>query len=227
LHPQFTLPFETAPSSTFDSFHEDDGNRLAYDAVKGFVDSSLEETQLYLWGQTGCGKTHLLSAACQWLTEHGYRVAYLPGELANQSEALAGLENLELVCFDDLQRLDRAAEVELFHCINRCRSTGSRLLFAADRTPDELGLVLSDLLTRLSWGPRFQLLSLSDDALGTGLRNEIEARSLQATDEVISYILKRFPRNMAALKAVVDQLDKASLSEQRRITVPLVKQVFA
>lgn len=226
MHPQLTLPLETAPSSSFDSFHEDDGNRLACEAVRGFVDGTLAEQQLYLWGQTGSGKSHLLSAACQWFNDHGYRVAYLPGELANVNDALVGLETFELVCFDDLQRLDRAAEVELFHCINRCRNTGTRLLFAADRTPDELGLALADLSTRLSWGPRFQLLSLSDDALGTGLRLEIEARSLQASDEVISYILKRFPRNMAALKSVVDELDKASLSEQRRITVPLVKEVF-
>ena len=43
---------------------------------------------------------------------------------------------------------------------------------------------------------------------------------------MLGYVLRRFPRRMAALKAVVDTLDAVSLSEQRRITIPFVKSVF-
>lgn len=225
-HPQLTLSLDTAPATSFDSFHLDQSNQLVHGAVSAFVRSELDDIQLYLWGDTGTGKSHLLTAACDLYNTQGYRVAYLPGELINQSGSLEGMETFDLLCIDDLQRLDHAAEVELFHLVNRVRAVGNKLLFAADRQVDHLGLALKDLQTRLAWGLVYQLAPLTDLGLQNALRQEIENRSLEASDEVISYVLKRFPRRMNILKQVVDTLDDVSLLEQRRITVPLVKSVF-
>jgi DnaA family protein len=168
----------------------------------------------------------LLTAACDVYNRQGYRVAYLPGEMVNYSGSLQGMEFVDLLCIDDLQRLDHAAEVDLFHLINRCRAAETKLILAADRAIDELGLALKDLQTRLSWGLAFQLHPLGDDGLRKAFRKEIELRSLQASSEVMSYVLRRFPRRMNILKEVVDTLDEVSLSEQRRITVPFIKTIF-
>jgi len=146
--------------------------------------------------------------------------------MVNQRGALEGMEQVDLLCIDDIQRLDRAAEVDLFHCINRCREVDTRLIIAADRAPTELGLMLPDLQTRLAWGLVFQVQPLSDDGLRDAFRREIEARSLEASDEVLGYVLRRYPRRMSILKEVVDTLDDVSLSEQRRITIPFFKSVF-
>ena len=97
---------------------------------------------------------------------------------------------------------------------------------AHDSTLRTLGLKLKDLQTRLAWGLVYQVPPLSDDTLRDAFRQEIEARSLEASDEVLGYVLRRFPRRIATLKHVVDALDEVSLSEQRRITIPLVKSVF-
>lgn len=226
MHPQLTLSLDTAPATSFDSFHVDESNVLVRDSVRAFADEVLDDLQMYLWGGTGTGKSHLLSAACQMFSRKGYRVAYLPGEMLNYSGALEGMESCDLLCVDDLQRLDHASEVGLFHCINRCRETGTRIILAADRSPDELGLKLKDLQTRIAWGLVFQVQPLSDEALRSAFKKEIQARSLEASDEVLGYVLRRFPRRMASLKQVVDTLDEVSLSEQRRITIPFVKSVF-
>ncbi|MFK7854603.1 MAG: DnaA regulatory inactivator Hda [Granulosicoccus sp.] len=226
MHPQLTLSLDTAPATSFDSFHVDDSNALVLDSLRAFAEGGLDTVQIYLWGETGTGKSHMLSAACQRFSDKGYRIAYLPGEIVNQAGALESMEYCDLLCIDDLQRLDYASEVGLFHCINRCRETGTRIIFAADRSPDELGLKLKDLQTRLAWGLVFQLQPLSDDALRNAFRKEIQARSLEASDEVLGYVLRRFPRRMASLKQVVDTLDEVSLSEQRRITIPFIKSVF-
>jgi DnaA family protein len=69
------------------------------------------------------------------------------------------------------------------------------------------------------------LNALGDDALIKALRKEIQSRSLEASDEVINYVLRRFPRHMPALKRLVDRLDSASMSEQRRLTIPFVRSV--
>lgn len=199
---------------------------MVRNAVQAFVDGKLDDAQMFIWGEDGAGKSHLLSAACEQLNSHGFRIAYLPGEIVNASGALDGMEMCDFLCIDDLQRLDHAAEIDLFHCINRCRDTGARIMLAADRAPENLGIRLPDLQTRLSWGLVFQLHALGEDGLQNALRQEIEQRSLRASDDVVAYILRRYPRRMSALKRVVDSLDKASLSEQRRITVPFVKRVF-
>lgn len=225
-HPQLTLALDTAPSTSFDSFHVDSDNITARDTLRAFVSGELDDLQMYIWGADGCGKTHLLTAACEAYNQQGYRIAYLPGEIINSSGSLDGLENMDLLCIDDLQRLDHAAEVDLFHLINRCRAAQARLILAADRSVDELGLNLADLQTRLSWELVFHLPPLGEEALRDAFRKEIELRALQASDEVVTYVLRRFPRRMNILKEVVDILDGFSLSEQRRITVPFVKQVF-
>lgn len=226
MHPQLTLALDTAPATSFDSFYVDEASVLVRDGVKAFSDCQLDEVQMFLWGESGAGKSHLLAAACQSFSQRGYRVAYLPGEMVNYRGALDGLEDCELVCIDDLQRLDHASEVELFHCINRCREKDTRLILAADRAPQELGLKLKDLQTRLAWGLVFHLHALGEEALRGAFRREIEARALQASEEVLGYVLKRFPRDLPTLKQVVDQLDRVSLSEQRRITIPFIKSVF-
>ncbi|MFK8081876.1 MAG: DnaA regulatory inactivator Hda [Granulosicoccus sp.] len=225
-HPQLTLSLDTAPATSFDSFHVDEQNALTRDAVRAFVYGELDDVQMYLWGSSGTGKSHLLSAACDTYNRQGYRIAYLPGEMINHSESIVGMENLDLLCIDDLQRLDHAAEVDLFNLINRCRALGTQLIIAADRSLDDLGLALSDLKTRLAWGLVFQIKPLSEDGLRIAFRKEIELRSLEVSDEVLGYVFKRFPRRMSILKQVVDELDEVSLMEQRRITVPFIKSVF-
>jgi len=159
-------------------------------------------------------------------SRQGYRIAYLPGELINHAGSLDKMERFDLLCIDDLQRLDHAAEVDLFHLINRCRASGTQLIVTADRKVDELGLSLPDLQTRLAWGLVFHLKPLGEQGLREAFRKEIEWRSLLASEEVLGYVLKRFPRRMNILKQVVDTLDEVSLMEQRRITVPLIKSVF-
>ena len=226
MHPQLTLALDTAPATSFDSFYVDESTAMVREGVRACVDGTLDELQIYLWGEAGTGKSHLLSAACQSLSQKGYRVAYMPGEMINHTGALEGMEQCELLCVDDLQRVDHAAEVDLFHCINRCRQSGTRLIFAADRSPDQLGLKLNDLQTRLAWGLVFHTQPLSEQGLRNAFRQEIQARSLEASDEVLGYVLRRFPRHMPTLKQLVDTLDEVSLSEQRRITIPFIKSVF-
>jgi len=226
MHPQLTLPLDTAPAASFDTFTVAESNRVVVASIHAFAKGSVDDQQIYVWGDAGSGKSHLLSAACLRVNELGYRVAYLPGELANQPQATHGLEQCDFVCIDDLQRLDHAAEEDLFHCINRCRDAQTRLLFAADRQPDSLGLHLADLATRLSWGAMFYLDVLADKDLGKALRHELEIRALDVSEEVVGFLLRRYPRDMRALKQVVDRLDVASMREQHRITIPLIKRVL-
>jgi len=224
-HPQLTLSIGTVACSSFESYLPGSGNAEAYATLMAFCAGEVVEKQLLLWGEHASGKTHLLSAACQDFSASGYQVAYLTGELASNDGALSAMENLDLLCLDDLHLLKPAAQETLFHCINRCRESGTRLIFSSQVSIDELSFSLADLVTRLSWGPVFQLHALTDKELPSALALQLKIRGLDVSTDVIEYIVRRYPRNMQALNRLVEQLDQASLTEQRRITIPLVRSL--
>lgn len=224
-HPQLTLSLGIALSSSFDSFVPGEANADACATMQGLCAGEIHETQILLWGEKSVGKTHLLSAACQNFASRGYQVAYLTGDLANYDDALVGIEGSDLFCLDDLHLLEPPAEENLFHCINRCRDSHTRLFFASEVSVDKLGFGLPDLVTRLSWGPVFHLQALDDDELSAAFALMLKMRGLEVGDDVIDYVLRRYPREITALKQLVERLDQASLTEQRRITIPLIKRL--
>jgi len=224
-HTQLTLSLGIIPSSSFDSFLAGKANADASATVQALCAGDLDEKQLLLWGETSVGKTHLLSAACQNFADKGYQVAYLTGDLASYEDALQGMETVDLFCLDDLHLLQPLAEEKLFHCINRCRDSQTQMIFASRASIDNIGFDLPDLLTRLAWGPVFQLHPLDDDELSEAFALMLKLRGLEVSDEVIEYVSRRYPREMAALKQLVENLDQASLTEKRRITIPLVKSL--
>ena len=225
MHPQLVLSLDSAPATTFDSFHVDETLRVVHLGVEAFAEGRLDERQLYLWGERGAGKSHLLVAACHAVREAGYLAAYVPGANANHGDALDGYEGFELLCIDDLQALERSSERELYRCINRCHEQGTRLLFAADRPIDGLGLALTDLVSRLTWGPTFHVLPLQGPALLEAVGSEFARRSLACGEDVPLWLVRRFGHDLAAIKRFVRRLDDASLRERKRITVAFARRL--
>ena len=100
-------------------------------------------------------------------------------------------------------------------------------MLAAGRVPPvDLG-VREDLRTRLGWGHVFALAPLAEAEVRAALRREADHRGTFRSDEVMSYLLTRFARDLKHLMAQLDRLDEFSLSTQRPITVPLLKQMLA
>lgn len=184
---------------------------------------------LCFWGPPGSGRTHLLQAACHLAGGLELPAAYLPlGETLLAPEVLEGLESLALVCLDDLDRVAGAAEWEtaLFHFYNRAREAGTVLLVAAGKPPGGLGIRLADLRSRLAWGPVYQLRPLDDGGKLALLRLRAQARGLQLEDGVAAYLLRRCARDPRDLMELLETLDRASLVNQRRLTIPFVKSVL-
>lgn len=222
--PQLPLSLRTPPDQRLDAFH---GQPAVRDAVRAAARGE-QRDWLYLSGPAGSGKTHLLLAACAEAGAAGHRAAYLP--LAAFAGALADVlpaqEGADLVCLDGLEAIagQRADEEALFHFHNRARAGGTVLLYAARGNPAALGLGLPDLATRLGQCTRFTLEALDDDGRRELLRQRAARRGLQLDDAVIDYLMRRSERDLASLTALLDRLDKASLAEQRRITIPFLRQ---
>jgi DnaA family protein len=188
------------------------------------------ERFLYLWGGAGSGKSHLLQAACQYAAERDATVAYLPlADIAAYGvEILEGLESLALVCVDDLQVVAGQPQWEeaLFHFYNRLRAADTVLIAAGEGSPAALPLTLPDLRSRLGWGPVFQLHALDDAGKIAALQLRATARGFDLPAEVAQYLIRRSPRDMGSLFALLDRLDEASLAQQRRLTIPFVRDLI-
>lgn len=186
------------------------------------------ERLLYLWGENGCGKTHLLQAACRLAQERAVpRCAYVPLALAHElaPPILEGLEAAALVCVDDVHciRGEATWETALFRLCESLRAGAGMLVVAAQTNPASLRLGLPDLAARLGWGLVYQLQVLSDSEKIAAIRLRARNRGLQISEQVAAYVLRRYPRDARSLFEWLDRIDRASLARQRRITIPFLR----
>jgi DnaA family protein len=209
-------------------------NYLAQEPVLPLLDmlqhqtSPQGEAMVFICGAGGTGKSHLLQSCCQ---EQAGSALYLPlGDLHSHSpeEVLSGLEALDRVCIDDVHTVarDQGWELALFSMINRARDSGCRLVFAADAAPRALNIELADLQSRLGWGAVFQLPRLKDENKAAILRYRADQRGLSLSEGAAEYIVTRAPRGMDELLALLEQLDEASLTHKRALSIPFVKKAL-
>ena len=196
---QLPLEISAPPEASFESFVPG-ANREAVASVKLLAGARLAERIVYLWGAPGSGRSHLLTAAAR--------------------------RNPGLMIADDVESLDASAQQALFIAINAARDGGPAVLAAGSRPPHQLEL-REDLRTRLAWGLVYQLHALSEEEKLAHLRAEAARRGLDLPDDVARYIVTRLPRDLSSLKAVLDLLDRFSLSRQRALTVRLVREALA
>lgn len=143
-------------------------------------------------------------------------------------EMLEGLEALDLVCLDDIEYISGNAdwELALFFLFNRLRDSGTRLLIAGRSAPRQLQIQLPDLLSRLQQGLVFQVHELTDEDKIQALQKRARLRGMDLSEEVAHYVLQRTERSSKGLFSLLERLDEHSLQTQRRITIPLVREVF-
>lgn len=222
---QLPLGIGLRPGATFDGFVPGPNA----EAIAGLRTRETVVRGVYLWGARGTGKTHLLQAVCHQASSRGETAVYLP--LARAADFSSGiledLDALALICIDDIQAVAGQADWErgLFNLYNGARERGHALVITGDCAPRALGLELPDLVTRLGWNQVFRLRPLDDAALGEALRLRAAALGLELTEEVAGWLLRRCERDTNTLFALLERLDRASLSAQRRLTIPFVREL--
>ncbi len=100
------------------------------------------------------------------------------------------------------------------------------MLFAATAPPAEIGIDLPDLVSRLSMCTQYALRPLDDAGRRAMLRVLAGRLGLRLDDEVLDWWFARQPRDPASLVALLQRADRASLAAQRRITIPLLRELL-
>jgi DnaA family protein len=180
--------------------------------------SGLDERFVYLWGEAGAGKTHLLCAMSAQA-----QARYIAGDAS--ADAFIYQSSAPLYLIDDVDRLSPDAQIAAFALFNQVREQGGTLIAAGKAPPAGLAL-REDLRTRLGWGLIYQLHGLSDDDKIAALTHAAAARGLTLSPGVLPYLITHFARDMRSLSALLDALDAYSLETKRPITLPLLRELL-
>ncbi|HWU66815.1 MAG TPA: DnaA/Hda family protein [Methylophilus sp.] len=193
---QLLLNIQPPAAPGFDNFIVGQ-NQEALASVRSVLADAATTRFVYLWGESGSGKSHLLLAA----QAMGAHIA------------------------DDVHTLDEESQIILFDTYNQIKAEGGVLITAGSHAPTQMGL-RADLATRLAWGLVYQLLPLSDDEKAEALRAHARDRGMKLPDEVIAYCLRYLRRDLPTLMAVLEALDEWSLTTKKAVTVQSLKKML-
>lgn len=195
---QLLLDIAPAPKPTLANFVIG-RNGEAIHALTQAMDPAATFSCIYLWGDRGSGKTHIINACT----------------VSN---------NASLYCVDDVHLLDSSAQIALFDRYNQLRASGGALIATGVAAPTQMGL-REDLATRLAWGLVYQLHPLTDAEKMLALKQHASERGMHLPDEVVEYCLRYLRRDLPTLMSILDALDKWSLTYKRPVTLPMLRQL--
>ena len=184
---------------------------------------------LYFWGEAGCGKTHLLTAACRLAGARQKPNIYLPMDgLPPDCARLQALADNSLVCVDDFHLVAACAQWQtaFFALYEKLNGGGGALVVAARQPLGAMQINLRDWASRLTAGGVYRVAPLNQRDKSIALQARARARGFELGEQTLNFILTYYPRDTASLFALLDRIDHASLAEQRKITIPFVKSLL-
>jgi len=219
LAEQLTFDLPSEPALGRGDFFISPSNAVAVDIVQTWHD--WPQGKLILVGPHGSGKTHL---AHVWAGLTGAQIVEA-GSLADQkigdlAEGPVAVENAERIAGN------RPAEEALFHLHNLALANAAPLLITATQPAARWGLCLPDLASRMQ-GSAMATLDAPDDTLLSAVLVKLFAdRQVGIEPNLVAYLVSRMDRSFEGAGRIVDALDKAALSRQRKLTRVLAGEVL-
>jgi DnaA-homolog protein len=223
---QLVLDMGLAPAPSLANFLAD-GNAEVLAHLRLWADAPLRSpVPSYLWGEPGCGKSHLLRAVSARVRDQGGAVGWIDASVLAPPEFD---ERWTVVVLDDCHLYTAAQQAMAFNWFVHAqtpRHGAARWVLAAGQCPPADLQLREDLRTRLGWGHVFQLHALAEAERRAVLRRAADERGVFLSDDVMDYMLTRFSRDLSSLMALLERLDGFALRTQRAITIPLVKAML-
>jgi chromosomal replication initiation ATPase DnaA len=210
---QLALPFPRQPRYEAVDFIAAASNQAA---VTWLARGDWPERRLAIWGQAGCGKTHLVHL---WARQQG--AAVLTGGMLSD---LAQVPEYGALAVDDADMVPQ--EPILLHLLNTARDRGLAVLLSARLPPARWPVRLPDLSSRLRAMTAIEIQPADDDLLRALLVHALAERQLEVPRIVQDWLLRRLPRTQAALRDAVLRLDRESLASGKPISRSLAARVL-
>jgi len=217
------------PRNTFQNFVVGNNNQMAQAASLAVAQSPAQAyNPLFLYGDTGLGKTHLMHAIGHAILQQkpDARVAYLSTEKFT-NEFIQGLQenalvkfrqryrNVDVLLLDDVQFLGGKERIqeEFFHTFNELFESGRQIVLSSDRRASEIAKLESRLVSRFEWGLPADMQSPDFETRVAILRTKAQSLKLEVPADVITFIAKNISKNIRRLEgALIKVSSYASLT---------------
>jgi len=247
--PQTTLSFERDMSllrlnadNTFDNFVTGPCNRLAHAACLAVSEApGTAYNPLFIHGNVGLGKTHLLQAVCHRVLDHApaTRIAYLSCETfvnhfieAVEKGALSSFRfryrQVDMLLVDDIQFLaghDRTCE-EFFHTFNTLYQANKQIILSADCLPAKIPSLEERLISRFNWGLIARVDRPCLETRQAIINKKMKMRQMDLSEEVVLLIASRIKSNSRELEGALNRIHGLATLENRTIDLALVREAL-
>ena len=242
MNRQTIIPIGIEDDTSLESFYSSRNQPLIVQ-LKSLLAGTRAKRVLYLWGESGSGKTHLLNACCTAAGKASIKNLYVSLKQASGPEnrpsvqpsrefkSLSKADKDTLVCIDDLQQIvgSEYGQKQIFSLYENITNIGNGVggIVVSGTSPlGSIGIALKDLESRLSSGGAFKIYALNDDEKRNALKLRATRRGFALDDSVIWFIMSHYQRDTKSLFSLLDKLDSASLRAHRKITIPFVKTLM-
>lgn len=221
---QLPLSFRSTTNKTFSNF-QTGNNSICLTSLATFLSSN--ESLFYLWGSNGAGKSHVLQAIINSVTEDVKAVILQIDDLSLR-ENVSLIEIFDIICIDNVENIagDKLLEEALFFWINEVKAGHKKIIFASSISNNSEKWNLADLVSRIQSGRTHEILALERNEALTVFTNQAKQKGMLLDDKTIKYIENNCPMNMKYLTNLLEKLDQITLAEKKPLTIPLLKKIL-
>jgi len=232
------------PNYTFETFVVGNSNKFAYKASRVIAESPSSYNPLFLYGESGVGKTHLMHAIGNYLIQNtDKKVLYITSDKfvdeytrifrysdKNNFEKIDAFKdkyrNVDILIIDDIQFLSNApkGQEEFFHTFNELHNANKQIIIASDRSVDDLNSLENRLVTRFNWGLTANITTPDYDLRVSIIKNKLAFKEAanDIPDDVIEYIANNFDSDIRKLEGAITRvLAYSSMFGKGKITLDI------
>ncbi len=225
------------PDYTFDDFVVGPSNRLAHASCVA-VSQSPGNTYnpLFIYGNSGLGKTHLLHAVCceargksdkaviQFLSCENFVNRFIRAiEVGNLAGFQSQFRTVDILVIDDIQflREREQSQEEFFHTFNALYNNGKQIILSADCSPVELPSLEERLVSRFGWGLVARIDPPSHDTRVAIVQKKAHLRGLNISEEIAEYVARKVHANIRELEGALTTIYAVAITTNKQITLEL------
>lgn len=230
------------PKYTFDTFVIGASNRFAHAAAVAISEAPARAyNPLFIWGESGLGKTHLLHAAGHYAQRlfPGMRVMYVSTEeFTNdfinslRDDRRVGFKrryrDVDILLVDDIQFLEgkEGIQEEFFHTFNTLHNANKQIVVSSDRPPKQLATLEDRLRTRFEWGLITDVQPPELETRIAILRKKAQMDNIKVPDDVLELIASKIERNIRELEGALIRVTAFASLNQTELDQSLAEIVL-
>ena len=237
------------PNYTFETFIVGKSNKFAYKASRVIAEAPGSYNPLFLYGESGVGKTHLMHAIGNYLIENSdKKVLYITSDKfvdeytrifryseKNNFEKIDAFKekyrNVDVLMIDDIQFLSTApkGQEEFFNTFNELHDAGKQIIIASDRPVDDLNSFENRLITRFNWGLTANITTPDYDLRVSIIKNKLAFKEAVSdiSEDVVEYIANNFDSDIRKLEGAITRvLAYSSMFNHGQITFDIAVEAL-